>query len=199
MKLTGIGVLRWNGEQQPLVLGFACDLSSFGYFQRGSVRDFITFTSRTIIQRTQPGQRQTVQHEDYLLHVHVRESGLAGVAVCDREYPQRAAFSVVSRALEDYKAKCGESFRNASQDSTEALPVLEPLLAKFQDPAQADKLTKIQRDLDETKVILHKTIESVLERGEKLDHLVAKSSDLSMASQMFYKTAKRSNSCCKMM
>ena len=49
------------------------------------------------------------------------------------------------------------------------------------------------------KVILHKTIESMLERGEKLDSLVDKSSDLSMASQMFYKQARKTNSCCKMM
>jgi hypothetical protein len=68
-----------------------------------------------------------------------------------------------------------------------------------QDPAQADKLTRIQRDLDETKVVLHKTIESMLERGEKLEALVDKSSDLSMASQMFYKQARKTNSCCKLM
>ena len=71
--------------------------------------------------------------------------------------------------------------------------------AAVQDPAAADKLTKIQRDLDETKVVLHKTIESMLERGEKLDALVDKSTDLSMASQMFYKQARKTNSCCKMM
>ena len=71
--------------------------------------------------------------------------------------------------------------------------------ASVQDPAQADKLTKIQRDLDETKVVLHKTIESMLERGEKLEALVDKSSDLSMASQMFYKQARKTNSCCKLM
>jgi len=41
----------------------------------------------------------------------------------------------------------------------------------MQDPAQADKLAKIQQDLDETKIILHKTIESVLDRGEKLDQV----------------------------
>ena len=40
-----------------------------------------------------------------------------------------------------------------------------------QDPAAADKLAKIQRDLDETKIILHQTIESVLDRGEKLDQV----------------------------
>ena len=76
---------------------------------------------------------------------------------------------------------------------------LSTCVGSVQDPAQADKLTKIQRDLDETKVILHKTIESMLERGEKLDSLVDKSSDLSMASQMFYKQARKTNSCCKMM
>ena len=37
---------------------------------------------------------------------------------------------------------------------------------------QADKITKIQKDLDETTTVLHKTIESVLERGVKLDDLV---------------------------
>lgn len=99
----------------------------------------------------------------------------------------------------------------------------------LQDPAQADKLAKIQRDLDETKIILHKTIESVLDRGEKLDQvrkrdsrchllgyliillsftnfklhsllqLVDKSADLSMASQLFYKQARKANSCCNFM
>jgi len=69
----------------------------------------------------------------------------------------------------------------------------------MQAPVQADKLTKIQQDLDETKIILHKTIESVLDRGEKLDQLVDKSNDLSLASQMFYKQARKTNSCCNFM
>lgn len=66
-----------------------------------------------------------------------------------------------------------------------------------QDHTAADKIARIQRDLDETKVILHQTIEGVLKRGEKLDALVDKSNDLSLASQMFYKqvrhTAPRSH------
>lgn len=48
-------------------------------------------------------------------------------------------------------------------------------------------------------IILHKTIESVLERGARLDDLVAKSHDLSMASQLFYRQARKSNSCCQLM
>ena len=66
----------------------------------------------------------------------------------------------------------------------------------FQDPAQADPMMKVQNELDETKIILHSTIEAVLQRGEKLDDLVSKSEGLSMQSKTFYKTAKKTNSCC---
>lgn len=72
---------------------------------------------------------------------------------------------------------------------------------------------KVQQELDETKIVLvclaalysfvvrsantrvrfhqHKTIESVLQRGEKLDNLVERSNALSAQSKMFYKTAKK--------
>nr|VDC72593.1 unnamed protein product [Brassica rapa] len=55
-------------------------------------------------------------------------------------------------------------------------PYLDNALTKFQDPVEADKLLKIQRELDETNIILHKTIYSVLARGEKLNSLVEKTS-----------------------
>jgi hypothetical protein len=62
---------------------------------------------------------------------------------------------------------------------------------RFQDPKQADTIMRVQAELDETKIVLHKTIESVLERGEKLDSLVERSDALSAQSKMFYKTAKK--------
>jgi synaptobrevin family protein YKT6 len=42
-------------------------------------------------------------------------------------------------------------------------------LASFQDPAQADNLTKIQQDLDEIKNVMHKNITDLFERGETLE------------------------------
>ena len=77
-----------------------------------------------------------------------------------------------------------------------AFPALETYLAEYQDPSSADKITKIQKDLDDTTEILHKTIDNVLERGVKLDSLVERSDDLSRQSKMFYKQARKTNSCC---
>jgi synaptobrevin family protein YKT6 len=91
------------------------------------------------------------------------------------------------KVLDEYQKAFGDSWKAATKDATDAAqqwPFLTDALTKFQDPAEADKLMKIQRDLDETKIILHKTIESVLQRGERLDSLVEKSSDLSAASQV---------------
>lgn len=199
MKLTGIAILKWNGnEQEAHNLGLAADLSSYGYFQRGPAQQFMTFAARTIAKRTQPGQRQSVQENDFFCHAHNRD-GLVGIVFVDKDYPVRSAFCVVGKVLDDFIAINGTRWRSATQDSTEANAQLEPALVKFQDPHQADKLAKIQADLDETKVVLHRTIESMLERGEKLDTLVGKSEDLSMASQMFYKQARKTNSCCKLM
>ena len=64
MRVTCIAILKYNGEDaDPFLLGIASDVSNFGYFQRQTVREMLAFVSRTIIRRTAPGQRQSVQHE----------------------------------------------------------------------------------------------------------------------------------------
>lgn len=200
VKITCLALLKYNGpNKDPIIVGIESDLSSFGYFQRSTVKEMLTFVSRTVARKTQIGQRQTVQQDEYLCHVHNKD-GLVGVAFCDKEYPPRAGFCVVGKIIDDYIALKGNSWRGIMADSvSDASQVLTSALEKYQDPAAADKLAKIQRDLDETKVVLHRTIESVLDRGEKLDALVDKSNDLSMASQLFYKQARKANSCCSFM
>ena len=64
---------------------------------------------------------------------------------------------------------------------------LEPALAEYQTPTQVDKISKLDKQLVETKDILYRTIDAVLARGEKLDDLVDKSTKLSEQSKVFYK------------
>ncbi|XP_071687103.1 VAMP-like protein YKT61 [Rutidosis leptorrhynchoides] len=197
MKITALLVLKCNpdGSSNPTILANATDVSHFGYFQRSSVKEFIIFVGRTVAKRTPPSQRQSVQHEEYKVHSYNR-NGLCALGFMDDHYPVRSAFSLLNQVLDEYQKNFGDSWKGVQADSSQPWPYLDEALTRFQDPAQADKLLKIQRELDETKIILHKTIDSVLERGEKLDSLVEKSSDLSMASQMFYKQAKKTNQCC---
>lgn len=76
--------------------------------------------------------------------------------------------------------------RWATGKPTLDVPFLNECIQKYQDPRQADSILKIQQELDETKIVLHKTIESVLERGTKIDNLVERSEGLSAQSKLFY-------------
>uniref|UniRef100_A0A6T5VLC8 V-SNARE coiled-coil homology domain-containing protein n=1 Tax=Leptocylindrus aporus TaxID=1398097 RepID=A0A6T5VLC8_9STRA len=200
MKVVGLSILRTGPSlDEPLPLAVANDLSSFGYFQRQGVSEMLTFFSKTFSKRTQPGQRQSVTHESYIVHCYVRGDGLAGTVTSDLEYPARVAFVMLTQMLDDFVQQFGDSWKRETRPESMTFPKMEEYLEKFQNPAEADKLSKIQKDLDETTEILHQTIDSVLERGVKLDALVERSDDLSRQSKMFYKQAKKTNSCCIIM
>ena len=154
------------------------------------------FLTKTFMKRTEPGQRQSVEHEGYVVHCYVRSDGLGGTVTTDGEYPARVAFVMLGQLLDEFAQKQGDTWKTVTAPESVTFPTADEYLQKYQNPAEADKITKIQKDLDETTQILHKTIDSVLERGVKLDNLVEKSNDLSAQSKLFYKSAKKTNSCC---
>lgn len=111
-------------------------------------------------------------------------------------FPGRVAHTLLTKILDEFTAKVApDQWPNGSEQSI-SFTQLPAYVSKYQDPREADPLTKMQEDLDETKIILRNTIEQVLVRGEKLDDLVSQSEELSMQSKAFYKTAKKTNSCC---
>lgn len=158
--------------------------------------EFITFTSRILTERTPLGGRQSVKEAEYYCHVFARADGLTGVCFSDHEYPPRVAHTVLARILDDFAGQVPRPEWTSGNEVTKFQGQIESYLAKFQDPAASDSMSRLQSDLDETKIILHNTIEAVLQRGEKLDDLVDKSEALSLQSKAFYKTARKTNSCC---
>ncbi|KAM0749878.1 snare protein YKT6 [Meredithblackwellia eburnea MCA 4105] len=211
MKVLSIQILSvvpHNPDVPAVAVAATADLSSFSFYQRSSIQEFMNFFSRTVSERTSAGQRQSIQENNYTAHVYSRASdNLAGVIVTDEEYPVRVVYSLLNKILEEFTTKVSKDVweakaRESRASGKQALvdyPALNEYIVKYQDPKQADTIMKVQQELDETKIILHKTIESVLERGEKLDSLVDKSAALSQSSKTFYKTAKKQNSCCIVM
>ena len=174
--------------------------------------------SKTVAERTKPGQRQDVeekcmtlsllsnfQHHQtlqratdpvptnelvtpaYTFHAYGRTEGVAGVMISDADYPPLVTHQLLSKVVDEFLSRYPRSSFSMPNPPTLAFPPLKEYLEKYQDPQQADSILKIQKELDETKIVLHKTIESVLERGEKIDSLVEKSDGLSAQSKMFYK------------
>ena len=157
----------------------------------------LTFFGRTLTKRTDSGQRQTIQHEDYNCHVYRRADGLCGVVAADMDYPQRVAFVFLSKLMEEFGTEFAGRWEGQTEDDGFAgWPNMARAIAEYQDPAKADKITAIQKELEDTTAILHKTIDGVLERGVNLDQLVEQSNDLNKVSKRFYEQARKQNSCC---
>ena len=104
----------------------------------------------------------------------------SAVMITDLEYPYRPAFSLLTKLLDEHAALLAQlpapsaapSFGSASanafggnpsQAAAGGLPpaqkgkvegTLASYLTKYQDPKQADTIMKVQKELDETKIVL---------------------------------------------
>lgn len=80
MKILSITILHATPAESSKILASASDLSSFSFFQRGSIQEFLAFFSVTVADRTLQGQRQCIKEKDYIAHVYHRED-LVGSSV----------------------------------------------------------------------------------------------------------------------
>ena len=76
------------------------------------------------------------------------------------EYPERAAYMLLNNLIldfRDYFAADPTVYENAVADLVGKLPYpnLANLLKKWQDPSEADKLIKVEKELFEVKEIMH--------------------------------------------
>lgn len=196
VQLLSVIILK---QKQPkaVVLHATYELAQFGFFQRGSIQEVCLFVSRETANRSKPGQAQTVEHAGYNCHCRVLASGLVVTAVTDLDYPPFAALSFLQKVTEKFNGAVAESQWSKCVTDTQfdVQPVVDTF-KEFQDPAKADKITAIKKDLEETTEIVKKTVDQLLERGERLEDLIDRSDDLSMQTQMFAKKAEDMNSCC---
>jgi synaptobrevin family protein YKT6 len=71
MKIYSISVVLVPSSGASVILSQVNDLSSFSFYQRGSLAEFMIFFSKTVAERTQPGQRQSIT-EHNVAHVYNR-------------------------------------------------------------------------------------------------------------------------------
>ena len=185
-------------DKDALILASVYELSSFSYWTQSAAREMCTFAARTFVTRTSHGVRQSIEYQGHYCHVYVRGDGLSVVVITDKEYPSRVAYTLIGLVLNELENRVGDEWKGVKGDYEfqEKTPFLQKYIEKYQDPTDADHVEKINRELDMTKDVMVKNIDSVLKRGEAIDTLVDRSNDLHAQSKDFYKQARRLNSCC---
>lgn len=211
-KLYALLVFRVdNADSEPILLASAYDTSSFGIFQRKAATEFITMLSRLSAKKCPPGTRTQIEKDRYTLYTHrlppsspeSSSASLAAVLACDSDYNARVAFGCVAQILDEFRkaphaAGKWDSTDPPQRDNAFQYDGPERLLKQYADPVQADRLLALQSEIQATKTVMHQAIQSLLERGERLDDLVERSGDLTDTSRRFYKAAAKTNSCCSL-
>ncbi|KAL6070396.1 palmitoyltransferase [Balamuthia mandrillaris] len=195
-QLFAISVMRWNVEAPPTLLFMDFELSSFSFFKRPTIKELVTFFCRQVVQRTKPGEKNVVDQGDYVCHCFVSGDRLASAIITDKDYPTRVGLSLAALVMREFNNQHSDNWQGQTHDVQLDTPALHTLLEKYQKPDEADNILKIQKELDDVKEILHKSMEDLLTRGDKLENIIEKSEDLSASSKQFLWQAKKTNSCC---
>jgi len=203
MKVIYVGVLK---KAKPAIeLSAATYLQSYNVFVRGTYGQFAKFTAKTVAEAVDNQVTVCLDKDENpenrifaKMSKEAEFSGIVAVVITDLEYPERVGSKLLETVFNEFLIKHPKRVWENS-DATLPFPELADYIKEYQDPVKADPMTKIIKELDETKDVVHKTLESLLERGEKIDSLVAKSNDLSSQSKAFYSQAKKQNSCCVVM
>ena len=89
----------------------------------------------------------------------------------------------------------GENWKNIQNENSANCQEVENFLISYQQPEKVDNISAIQNDLNEVHSTMVKSIEQLLDRGEKLDNVITKSEDLSESSKRFLEQSK-GDTCC---
>ncbi len=188
---------RGKTVNDTVILTNVYNLDEFYYFEKKGVRELCTFIARNSFSRANKGKIINVQHKGYYFTIVTNYEGLSICAVFnDDKYPLRVLFRILKDLLLLYTKEHGDKWKFINNDLQLPLNNFASKLKEYADPSKIDKIYKIDKDLDTTKKIMHKNIEKVLERGEKIEDLVERSKDLSKTSKQFYKTTRKMNRCC---
>ena len=202
MRILSMHVLH-KKEGKAIFLSSAYAIDFVGYLKKGLVRDSLKFGARTTVSKMKKGEliRLEVEEPDNTdVYAHINDQNIATVVICDKEYPESAALKILHELQNNFLSLYNpDMFKQYSEDQEIKFPSINDMIKKYQDPKEADKLIKIESDLEEIQTALHKTMADLMDRGERLDDLMKQSEDISGMAYTFYSKSKAANQkCCSL-
>jgi synaptobrevin homolog YKT6 len=154
-----------------LSLASDMNLSMLWFYQKGVAKEHIKFNSRTIAGRIPPGNKASVTLEENLgvCYCYTTKDNISATAITDMDYPEKAAFILLNNLIMDFRETFSSNpaeYEGVTSDVELPYPKINEFLNKWQDPTEADKLLKIEKELHEVKEIIHKNLADLLKKGE---------------------------------
>merc|ERR1712059_209629 len=152
-------------------------------------------------QQTEGGQsKMSLTHGEFVYHYSVIE-GIIIMAITDERFDRTTAFQFLDSVTEKFHRQFGARAKTAIAFAmnTEFSLVIASEIKRYNSGSvnsnktgdrDPDKISSLQTEVDQVKNIMVANIDSIIERGEKLDLLVDKTENLSASSVTFRTTSR---------
>ncbi|XP_071951692.1 vesicle-associated membrane protein 7-like [Antedon mediterranea] len=153
--------------------------------------NFSEVVEQILLKVSPENAKLTYSHGSYLFH-YVTEDRITYLCITDDDFQRSKAFMYLSEISRKFSNNYGSRAQTALPFAmnSEFSQILATEMMKFADNKGGDKLTQVQNDLDELNRIMVKNIDTITNRGERLELLVDKTEDLEASSLTFKKTSK---------
>ena len=189
MKIYSIYFFTRDRNGKMTLVDSVNDFSDIGFLYRKNAIEICDFAVNQLANGTNPNQMITAEENKFLISMLRPTPNSAALIAVDKEYPSRASFSILREVANEYQNQ-GNKFPGGKS------VVMKKAIVEYQNPANADKIIKIQENLDEIQRIMVMNLEEAIGRGESLNQLAQKTDHLSESSKMFLRDTKKMNSCC---
>ncbi|MES1903465.1 MAG: hypothetical protein MHPSP_003277, partial [Paramarteilia canceri] len=126
-------------------------------------REIITATSQILADQTNPGSEckaiNDPRLEDYTCLVNFTSKKEGIILIVRRTYPISSAIAVSNAILDAFKSSLGSDVENLGKDEITVRNIdinfaMEPLLVKYENLNEADKLAQLENQLEDVKVLM---------------------------------------------
>lgn len=118
------------------------------------------------------------------------------ICLCDKIYPKKLAFSFLDEVAKQFEVDFSrEQIESASRPYAFLRfdTFIQKIRRSYQDVRGQDNLARLHSELVDVQSVMQTSLQEVLERGNKLEHMTLLSSNLSTESKRFAKDARQIN------
>ena len=146
MKLISIHLYSKTSTGECYCLGSAMDLSFAGFFERGTVKEFINFHSRLVVSRTPKEERTEITLEKGVCYCYVTSDNIGISLITDEEYPKRVAFDLIYKIMNEFNDHVFSnkiSIDDIKADKDIKFKYIDGIIADWQNPKDSKVIVKI--------------------------------------------------------
>jgi len=148
--------------------------------------------TRRILEKIPTGSssKMSYVYDRHIFHYMVEDS-ITFLCMADEQFGRRLPFLFLEDLRTQFKASYGDRGKNAlaygmNEDFSR---VMQNKMDFYSNNPNADKISKVGREIDEVKTVMVQNIEKMLDRGERIELLVDKTETLSSNAFKFKKSS----------